>query len=461
MTRRWIGGVFGDTVGSDTSVAVTTGVFSMEQQYYMKQEGGWFVPENYYGDGSDGVLNSSGNVTETVQNKNGSYDGDMLVKQYSSFTLNSGHTYTTDQPCRGMFIYVKGDCTINGTLSMSARGAAADPTSSGGSDNNSVPSAGIQYGIAQAGYGQSLTMTGGATFNGCGTAVRSVVSSQKDGTGTNYNVHTVPRVASNGSGRPSVSGNGTKENPSDIRGGNASYGSSACGGGGAGGQAYETTDGQGGAGGNSTCFTGGSGGGGAAGGGAADSGHRGNDASSNGGSGGQGGNHNESGSRPTGTGGAGNPGGPDGSVGQNGSNDAGDGTGGLLFLLVQGNLTIGSGGSVQANGTRGGDSTASGDNSSTGGGAGGGHICIICSGTITASGATITQGNYVGEVGSTVGNVDNYGVVDYNIQAWGGRGGKSSASDIPQQDLYTGTTLTRQGGTGGKGLISIYNTNLL
>jgi len=44
MTRRWLGGVFGNTVGSDTSVANTTGVFSMEQQYYMKQEGGWQAP---------------------------------------------------------------------------------------------------------------------------------------------------------------------------------------------------------------------------------------------------------------------------------------------------------------------------------------------------------------------------------------------------------------------------------
>lgn len=41
MTRRWLGGVYGNTVGSDTNVSNTTGVFSMEQQYYMKQEGGW------------------------------------------------------------------------------------------------------------------------------------------------------------------------------------------------------------------------------------------------------------------------------------------------------------------------------------------------------------------------------------------------------------------------------------
>ena len=39
---------------------------------------------NYYGDGSDGAVSTAGNVTYTVANKNGSYDGDMVVKQYSS-----------------------------------------------------------------------------------------------------------------------------------------------------------------------------------------------------------------------------------------------------------------------------------------------------------------------------------------------------------------------------------------
>lgn len=38
---RWIGGVFGNTFGSDTNVHTTTGVFSASDQYYMKQEGGW------------------------------------------------------------------------------------------------------------------------------------------------------------------------------------------------------------------------------------------------------------------------------------------------------------------------------------------------------------------------------------------------------------------------------------
>ena len=460
MARRYLGGVFGNTVASDIDKSEITGVFSLSQQNYMISEGGWSGFDNYFGNGSDGSLNTTGNNTFTVQNKNGSYDGDMVVKQYTSLTVNSGHTITPDQPCRGMIIYVSGDCIVNGKISMTARGAAADPTTAGASDNAAVPSAGLQYGIKMTGGTDTLTMAGGATFSGCGNAAKNAVSNQVNGSGSDYTIHTVPRSNNNGANRPVVSNHDVKENPADIRGGNAQYGSSACGGGGAGGQAYETYDGQGGAGGNSTCFTGGSGGGGAAGGGAAPSGHRGNDASSNGGSGGQGGNHHESGGRPTGTGGAGNPGGPDGSIGTRGNNDAGDGTGGLLLLIVRGNLTIGSSGSIQANGTRGGDSTATSDNSSMGGGSGGGHIMIMCGGNI--NGGSIIAGNYVGEVGSAIGTPDVWGTVEYNIQAWGGRGGKNShTAACPQQDLYTGTSLTRQGGAGGKGLISIYTGNLL
>lgn len=461
MPKRYLGGVFGNTIGSDIDKSDITGVFSLSQQNYMISEGGWSGFDNYFGNASDGSLITTGNNTFTVQNKNGSYDGDMVVKQYSSLTVNAGHTITPDQPCRGMFIYVDGDCVVNGKISMTARGAAADPTTSGASDSSAVQTAGLRYGIKMTGGTDALSMAGGVTFSGCGNAAKNAVANQVSGDGSNYTIHTVPRTANNGSNRPSVSGNGTKENPADIRGGNAASGSYACGGGGAGGQAYESGDGRGGAGGNSTCFTGGSGGGGAAGGGQADSGHQGNDASANGGAGGQGGNHNESSSRPKGTGGAGNPGGPDGSVGVSGNNDAGDGTGGLLFLIVKGNLTIGSSGSIQANGTRGGDSTANNDNSSMGGGSGGGHIMIMCAGTI--NGGSITAGTYVGEAGSAISNADVWGTREYMIQAWGGRGGKNQASggDCPQQDLYTGTSLTRQGGTGGKGLISIYTGNLL
>ena len=130
---------------------------------------------NYMGDDSDGSLSTSGNVTHTVQNKNGSYDGDMVVKQYSSLTINAGHTMTVDQACRGMFIYVSGDCTINGTLSMTGKGAAADPTASGGSDSNAVGASGLQIGLLTTG-GSSTFTNDGTGFNGAGTAVRTAIA---------------------------------------------------------------------------------------------------------------------------------------------------------------------------------------------------------------------------------------------------------------------------------------------
>jgi hypothetical protein len=399
------------------------------------------------------------NLTYTVQNKNGSYDGDMVVKQYTSVTINNGDTVTTDQPCRGMFIFCQGNMTVNGTLSMSLRGASADPTVSGASDANAVNSNGLQYGFLKSSSTDSLSFSS-ALWNGFGTTIRNIAGSNfLSGSGTNYKVHTISRTGASGSARPSVGGDNEKENPAHIRGSNASS-TNRTGGGGAGGMAYQMSNGygQGGAGASGTIFSGGSAGGGASGGGAATSNHRGSDGTANGGAGGTGGTHEESGnSRPAGTGGAGNPKGNDGG-GSNGLNDAENGTGGLIILAVGGNLTIGSSGKIIANGGRGGDSTSTNDNSSMGGGSGGGHILILCKGTVTANGNVISEGDYIGNAGSQIGSADSFGVVHYNLQCWGGRGGKNdNTTDCPVQDLYSGTSLTRQGGTGGKGTISIYS----
>ena len=43
-SKRFNGGIFGNTVGSDTGANNTSGVFSISHQYYMKQEGGWEPP---------------------------------------------------------------------------------------------------------------------------------------------------------------------------------------------------------------------------------------------------------------------------------------------------------------------------------------------------------------------------------------------------------------------------------
>lgn len=58
MVRRWLGGIFGNTLGSNTDVTNTTGVFSSSHQYYMRQEGGWEPPPF---SGSGGTVYTPGN----------------------------------------------------------------------------------------------------------------------------------------------------------------------------------------------------------------------------------------------------------------------------------------------------------------------------------------------------------------------------------------------------------------
>lgn len=70
-----------------------------------------------FGNGSDGELNSTGNITLPVATE----DASSVIKQYTNFTLNAGHTLTVDKRCRGLFIFCQGDVTINGTINMDGR----------------------------------------------------------------------------------------------------------------------------------------------------------------------------------------------------------------------------------------------------------------------------------------------------------------------------------------------------
>ena len=143
------------------------------------------------------------NVTYTVPNKSGSYDGDMVVKQFTSMTIDSGDTVTVDAPCRGLFILVQGDCTINGTLSMLGKGAGVDPTSSGGSDSNAVDSNGLRFPFLKSGSSESLTAAA-TLLNGCGTTARSVIANFRT-LSSNGIIKTISRQGnSGGSGRSGV-----------------------------------------------------------------------------------------------------------------------------------------------------------------------------------------------------------------------------------------------------------------
>ena len=56
------------------------------------------------------------------------YCGDMVFRAYRDLVIDEGVTITTEYPCKGLYIYCDGDCVINGTLSMTARGAKFDPS---------------------------------------------------------------------------------------------------------------------------------------------------------------------------------------------------------------------------------------------------------------------------------------------------------------------------------------------
>jgi hypothetical protein len=72
----------------------------------------------WFGTGAQGSLNTTASVTFTTTN-----DQEVFVRNYTSLTVNAGHTMTVSNRCRGLLIYVGGDCTINGTVTMSGRGA--------------------------------------------------------------------------------------------------------------------------------------------------------------------------------------------------------------------------------------------------------------------------------------------------------------------------------------------------
>jgi hypothetical protein len=357
--------------------------------------GSRIISANYFGDGSNGALNTSGNVTYTVPNKNGSYDGDYVVKQYTDLTVNSGHTITTDQPCKGLMIFVDGNCIINGTISMSRRGAASNPDSVVNTD-------GIRFPVLTADGTATLSA---ADFAGCGSSVIDVVANQGEIVGNGHIIQ-IPKRGANGGAR--VTG-GISQNSS----GNTGFAGSAAvtnsiynvylGGGGSGGRYSDTnscgssTGGYGGRGGNATCFSGGTGGGGKMSGNSPSDSDA-SDGDDNGGAGGFGGN-GHCGGVHTVTGGCGNPGGTDqyGSTSQSGGggrNSVGEknaGTGGVVWLIVRGNLTV-NGEITVAGSSQDTSGRTTGGVYGAGGGSGAGAVIVLYGGTYNLNGSITTTG---------------------------------------------------------------------
>jgi hypothetical protein len=282
--------------------------------------------KNYWGDNSDGDVTISSDTELTSVT-----DSDIIVKNYKNLTINIAQTLTVSNRCKGLFIYCSGDLTVNGTLSMTARGANADPVADGvGANGLRLP---------------MFTLTGtdtlaAADFAGCGAAVIAAVANQNGISGDG----TIVQVKRAGAaGESAVTGN-------DEVAGGTDGGTGESGGGGAGGS--WGAGGVSGAGAAGTCWSGGPGGGAHIG---NSTGGPASDGTANGGAGGAA----KEGGGATGqdaTGGAGNPGG----AGDGANSIAGnDGTGGLLILLVKGDVTVGPYGSIECNGARSGNVVAS------------------------------------------------------------------------------------------------------
>ena len=95
MPRRYLGGVFGDTIASNTGTNQLRGVFSMSQQYHIAREGGWIIPLGGNGNpaGSAEAIRASGTTTNGVYYINTPDGGVQQV--YCLFTDGSaqGGTY--------------------------------------------------------------------------------------------------------------------------------------------------------------------------------------------------------------------------------------------------------------------------------------------------------------------------------------------------------------------------------
>jgi hypothetical protein len=270
----------------------------------------------WYGTSADGDLVTTASVNFTTTN-----DQEVLVKNYRNLTISTGHTVTVSNRCKGLLIYIGGDCVINGTLTMTGKGAKATGS--------------VAHYVYQAkGYmGSYIPMF--FFPNGAPTGYIPIYPGNEFPSDTGF-------------GGTGFSGSGGSYGTSWSGGAGGGAGASATGGssyGGAGGNAVTTNYG----------------------------------------------------------GGAGNPGGTSGG-GTGGS--GGTGTGGFIMLVVKGSLTIGSTGTISANGVAGGTGTAGG-----GGGSGGGRVIILYTKSFTNNGSITVNGGAGGGTAPSTGSAGGSGTI--------------------------------------------------
>jgi hypothetical protein len=282
-------------------------------------------------------------------------DGDPVVLSFKNMTINAGHIVRPKNRCKGMFIYIEGDLTINGLLTMTSRGANApgkfvniDPANkffaftdqdkySAVPEVYVIPAVG---GVGAVGVAASRPTAGNAYALGIAGGIKSRCSG---GGGSGGAMASVP--------------NRTGYTAAYAKSGNGGAGTSFSGGSGSGGATgYEAS---------AIC----------------------ENAGENAGKGGDGKFvYNPATSLgitlTSAPGGAGNPGGATARPGLCAPGETG--TGGLIVLIVGGKIIFGASGEINSNGSAGGAGrpTGTSHNGPGGGGSGGGSIHIFHKGTI-------------------------------------------------------------------------------
>ena len=332
---------------------------------------------NYFGTGADGdcTISSSAQISSSTSpaglNNISKENGDIIVKNFKSLTINSGIVFTPLRACRGMVIYCTGNLTINGTISMTGKG--------GGVANKIA----APIGIASSTDSRYDLVDATLYFNNFSSSATGTIGHMNwapSGSAwfSNYKI----RIPLSGSVAGGTGGIQQSSTPFTGIGGTGTAGIFCCGGGGGGGGVQYS---DGGAGGRGTIFAGGGGGGG---GGRNPS--AGNPAKFEvGGNGGAG----IPGLYFAGGGGAGTPDGSAGSGNTPAATNGVTGVGGLLILIVRGNITIN--GTVSNNGRDGGAGGGPAGSAGSGagaGGSGGGRTIIIYGGTYTNAGSVVASG---------------------------------------------------------------------
>jgi hypothetical protein len=278
-------------------------------------------------------------------------DGDPVVKSFRNMTIQAGHIVRPTNRCKGMYLYIAGDLIVDGELTMTARGCK------------------------------------GAGSYICIDPITNRIYMHPTDIFTEDKHPLFGIIGANGGAGGPKSSHIYSEGRTiaGVRGGVGING--ACGGGGAGALYHWKNTAHAAGGSAGTSFSGGAGGGGTS--ITAPGNHPVNynnaeNGASDGGAGGYGVAAADVATKPHAAGGgAGNPGG--GNV--NGPNGASatkgeSGTGGLMILIVRGNIVLGSSGKITSNGSRGGSVTGP-WGGARGAGSGGGAIHIFHKGTFT------------------------------------------------------------------------------